>query len=144
MKAGLTVMGTVVWLCLPAVAQADDQRRLVAMPDAVHRSLQQVMQGHMTVLDTILSAIANERFDQAARMADERLRIGPLDPEAEAALPPAMRDARSSFEESGKRLAAAARKTNADRSYFRMRRLTAAISEVTATCNMCHAHFRIR
>ena len=44
--------------------------------------------------------------------------------------------------DSSKRLAMAIRRVSADHSYFRMRKVTAALGEVVATCSMCHAHYR--
>ena len=137
-----------LWLCLAVPSHADDRRMLVAMPEAARQSLLLGMQNHMAVLSTLLSYIANERFEQAAQLADAGLRIGPFDSEVErdaaTYFPPEMRDAGDSLREAGRRLAVAARKAEADRSYYRMRRLAGAVDEVAATCNMCHAYYRIR
>ena len=148
MKTKPFLLCLVLLLWVPAVSHAGDPRELVAMPDEVRQRLLDGMLNHMTVFNSILSLIANERFEQAARLAEEHLPIGPLDSQAEenaaAYFPPAMQDARESLREAGKRLAVAVRKANTEHSYFRMRKVTATIGEVQAACNMCHAHYRIR
>jgi cytochrome c556 len=135
------IIAAILLLAHPAAGMADDLRKPLDGPDPARQALAESMRGHMATLNTILSFIAAERFEQAAQTAERELAVRPL-PSAVAALPPDIQEGRESLGEAGKRLAAASRKAAADHSYFRLRKVTAALGEVTATCNMCHSRYR--
>ena len=106
------------------------------------------MRDHLTVLDTILSDIATERYREAATLAEERLRASPFDPAKEASFAPYMtgewRSADASLRQSAKGMATALRALDQDHSYAASQRLAAAVSDVTTICVSCHARNRLR
>ncbi|MBI3447099.1 MAG: hypothetical protein HY055_17460 [Magnetospirillum sp.] len=148
MRLRLLSSSAALLLLLLSPAGAEDRREMVAMPEEAQHRLLQGMHDHMSAFASILSYIANEHFESAARLAETQLPIGPMDPETEqdmlAYLPSAMLDGRSSLKEAGKRLAVTARRAAAEHSYYRMRKVAGAVADVQAACAMCHAHYRIR
>jgi hypothetical protein len=148
MRKSLMAMGAVAVLLSPGAARALDPRELVAMAPAMQEDMLNSMQDHLVVLDTILSHLASERYGEAAKLAEQRLTISPYDP-AKAArmvaeMPPPMQDAEAGLRQAAIRLAAAARRADSQRDYAAMKEVAGALSDVTAACTGCHAHYRIR
>lgn len=145
MRTGFAAL--VLMLALPGLAAAEDPRELVAMPDEVRESLILNMQDHLVALDTILSYLAQERFTEAARVADQRLRTF-TNAEGEEAItrwfPPEMSAARDQLRSAASRFARAADRANRDRDYASMRELSWAVSDITSACTGCHGHYRVR
>ena len=142
----LLCLGLLAALPLPAGAQ--DVREVVPMPPEVQRDMLIAMRDHLIVLDTILSDVATERYSEAARMAEERLRASPFDPEKEkvfaAHMTEEMREADAALRQSAKGLAVAIRKLDADRNFAASKGVSAAVSNVTAICVSCHTRNRLR
>ena len=148
MRKSLMVVGAVAVLLTAGAARAHDPRELVPMAPALQQDMVNTMQDHLIVLDTILSHLATERYVAAAKLAEQRLTIAPYDP-AEAArllaaMPPPMLEAETGLRHAALRLAAAARRADTQRNYAAMTEVVGALSDVTAACTGCHAHYRIR
>jgi len=131
---------------IPLAGQAADPRELVSMPPGIQESLLMNMQDHLVALDTIVSHVASERFTEAARIADQRLRFS--NTEGEAAItdwfPPTMLEAKDALRTAATRFAVAAQKADKARDYASMRDVAWAISDITAACTGCHGHYRVR
>ncbi|SEH30707.1 hypothetical protein [Magnetospirillum fulvum] len=131
---------------IPLAGQAADPRELVPMPPGIQESLLMNMQDHLVALDTIVSHVASERFTEAARIADQRLRFS--NTEGEAAItdwfPPAMMGAKDALRAAATRFAVAAQKADKARDYASMRDVAWAIGDITAACTGCHGHYRVR
>jgi cytochrome c556 len=146
MRAIAIGLAAVALAAAPAAGQAQDLRELVTMPPQVQESLLMNMQDHLVALDTIISHVASERFTEAARVADQRLRFS--NPEGEAAItdwfPPEMLGAKDALRAAAARFANAAKKADKARDYASMREVAWAISDITVACTGCHGHYRIR
>ena len=133
---------------LPLSASAQDVREVVPMPPEVQRDMLIAMRDHLIVLDTILADLATERYSEAARMAEERLRASPFDPEKEktfnAYMTDEMKDADAALRQSAKGLAIAIRKLDSDRNFAASKGVSGAVSNVTAICVSCHTRNRLR
>ena len=118
------------------------------MPPEVQRDMLIAMRDHLIVLDTILADLATERYSEAARMAEERLRASPFDPEKEktfnAYMTDEMKDADAALRQSAKGLAIAIRKLDSDRNFAASKGVSGAVSNVTAICVSCHTRNRLR
>lgn len=148
MRKSLMVTGALAALLCGGAARAQDPRELVTMPPAMQQDMVDTMQDHLVVLDTILSHLASERYAEAAKLAEQRLTISPYDPARAArivaAMPPPMQEAEAGLRQAAARLAAAARRADSQRTYPAMIELAGSLSDVTAACTGCHAHYRIR
>ncbi|MGE5546510.1 MAG: hypothetical protein ACM33T_06420 [Solirubrobacterales bacterium] len=135
-------------LALTSPARADDQRQMVTMPAPMQEHMLASMRDHLATLGEILSALAAERFDDAAKVAESRLGMSSYGLHGAAHMAPYMPDgmkqAGNALHHAASRFALAAQEVDLDRSYSGMRRLTAALDEMTAACNACHAGYRIR
>jgi len=142
------VWTAVALLALTGTARAMDPRELVAMPADVQEDMLTTMRDHLMALDTVLSHVASERYAAAADLAVERFASHSFDRKGAermaAFMPQPMRDASDGLREAAGRFAVAARAADAERSYRAMKNLAGAISDITATCDGCHAHYRIR
>lgn len=145
LRTGLAAL--MLMLGVPGLAAAEDPRELVAMPPDVRDSLLMNMQDHLIALDTILSHIAQERFTEAARVADQRLRVL-TNSEGEGNItrwfPPEMLTARDQLREAASRFSRAADRANREHDYASMRELSWAVSDITSACTGCHSHYRVR
>jgi len=146
MRAIVFGLAAVALAALPAAGRADDLRELVTMPPQIQESLLMNMQDHLVALDTIISHVASERFTEAARVADQRLRFSNI--EGEAAItdwfPPAMLEAKDALRTAAARFVSAAKKADRARDYASMREVAWAISDITVACTGCHGHYRVR
>jgi len=146
MRALLFGIAAFALAATPTSGRASDLRELVTMPPEIQESLLMNMQDHLVALDTILSHVASERFTEAARVADQRLRFS--NTEGEAAItdwfPPEMLEAKAALRTAATRFSDAARKADKSRDYASMRDIAWAISDITAACTGCHGHYRVR
>lgn len=146
-KAMLTVCVCVL-AAMPSVVRGQDIREVVAMPPSIQHDMLIGMRDHLIVLDTILSHIATERYNEAAALAETRLRASPFDPAKEATfsayMTPDWKEADAALRQSAQGLAAAIRKLDSDRSFAASKALAGAISNVTVVCVSCHARNRLR
>jgi predicted CxxxxCH...CXXCH cytochrome family protein len=144
----LVTLGAAALLLAPAAGQALDPREQVPLAPQMQESVLNRMRDHLVALDTIISHVAYERYGEAAKLAERRFTMNPFDPAEDArinaALPEPMQAANAALFEAGTRLAAAARKADTDRSYAAIRAVNWALSDITAACNGCHAHYRVR
>ena len=148
MRKCLAVLCLGLVAVLPLAASAQDVREVVPMPPEVQRDMLIAMRDHLIVLDTILSDLATERYSEAARMAEDRLRASPFDPDTEKIfatyMTDEMKDADAALRQSAKGLAVAIRKLDSDRNFTASRGVSAAVSNVTAICVSCHTRNRLR
>ena len=148
MRKSLLALIVGLLVLMPLAGRAQDEREVVAMPPEVQKEMLIAMRDHLTVLDTILSHIASERYGEAAAMAEERLRASPFDPAKDAIFASYMTDEwkqdDAALRQAAQGLATAARALNTNRSYAASRQLAGAVSDVTTVCVGCHARNRLR
>jgi hypothetical protein len=148
MRALLFGFAVFALIATPVSGRAGDLRELVTMPPEIQESLLMNMQDHLVTLDTILSHVASERFGEAARVAEQRLRFVTTSPEGEASIlswfPTPMLQAREGLLTAAKRFSAAAHLAEQRPDYASLREINWALGDITAACTGCHAHFRVR
>ncbi|MBI5165657.1 MAG: hypothetical protein HY985_17365 [Magnetospirillum sp.] len=129
-------------------ASAADNRELVKMPGQMQEHMLESMRDHLVALDEILAAVSAEKYDEASKVAEERLGMSSFElhgaSHMAAYMPKPMQDAGGSLHRAASRFAIAAKDTDLDRSYPAMKKLMGALSEMTTACNSCHVSYRIR
>ena len=126
-----------------ALAAEVDRRELVVLPEMMQHMLVN-MRDHLRAIAEIQDALADERFDVARNVAEERLgvsslashgasHIAPYMPEPMRAIGLQMHRAASQF-------ALIAEEASVDGD---LSRALKALAAVTAQCNSCHAAYRI-
>ncbi len=130
-----------------ASGQSDDPRQLVSLPDPMREHMLSNMRDHLAALDTVFGDIADNKFDEAGKLLEERLGMSslPLHHAAEMApyFPKPMQDAGISMHHAASRLSIALQNASVAQSFDSMHEVSAAIHDVTSSCVACHAGYRI-
>lgn len=140
----LAVLGAMI-AAHPSVAQ--DNRQLVELPDSVRQEMLANMRDRLATINLIIGNVADYRFDDASKLAESRLgvaspglqevdRIMPL-------LPKPMQDIEITMHRAGTRLAVIVKAASTAPSAGALSGINRALSAVTATCDACHAHYRL-
>ena len=120
MRTGLAALTASTWMVLHATAAAQDARTPVDLPPKMREHMLSNMRDHLRTVDAILTALAQERYADASRLAEERLGMSSLRAhEAEhfaPFFPPAMQDAGNAMHRAASRLSLAAADADVDRS----------------------------
>jgi hypothetical protein len=128
----------------PGAAPGEDRRQPVRFPAPMREHTLANMRDHLLALQQIQAALAQERFDQAAELAEGQLGMSSLAlhgaHEVAPFMPEGMRDAGTAMHRSASRFAVAARDAAA---LGDLRPALSALAELTATCVACHASYRL-
>ena len=65
-------------------SQAQDTRELVRLPEPMQEHMLGNMRDHLATLNEIIGDIANSKFDEAAKIAEQRLGFSAVSPKADA------------------------------------------------------------
>lgn len=129
-------------------ARAEDDRQLVEMPEMMQQHMLTNMRDHLRALGEILADISAENYDDAAKVAEERLGMSSLERHHASHMAPympkPMQDAGISFHRAASHFAIVAKNADVERSYDAMKQLAAALADMMVSCNTCHAAYRIR
>ncbi|MGQ9371301.1 hypothetical protein [Azospirillum sp. ST 5-10] len=140
----LAVAALLVAAGRPVVAQ---ERQLVELPPPMQQHMMANMRDHLRALQDILAAVAGGDAEAAARIAEQRIGMTSLVLHDAAHLgrfmPEPMQRMGTELHRAASRFAVAVQDADLDpvdgpKAVFR------ALADVTATCNACHAAYRIR
>lgn len=133
---------------LAGSARAQDTRELVRLPEPMQEHMLGNMRDHLATLNEIIGNVADEKFDEAARLAEQRLGMSSLGLHGAAHMAPfmprPMQDVGTSMHRAASRLAIVLQDTSVSPTFDTMRDVNRALHEVTTTCTACHAGYRIR
>jgi hypothetical protein len=128
--------------------EANDPREVVPLPGPMQEHMLANMRDHLATLNAVVGDIADDKFDAARKLLEERLGMSslPLHHAAEMApyFPQPMQDAGTSMHRAASRLAIALQDASVDQTFDAMRQVNAALHEVTSACVACHAGYRLR
>lgn len=133
-----------------AAAAADapavhDPRQEVAFPPPMKQHTLSNMRDHLLALQEMQGALAQQAYDRAAEVAEQRLGMSSLGlhgaHEVAKFMPRGMQDAGSAMHRSASRFAIAARDVSATGD---VKPALAAMSEVMGACVACHAGYRLK
>ncbi len=131
-----------------APAQSGDSRQLVTLPVPMQEHMLANMRDHLQTLNVVFGDIADNKFDVASKLLEERLGMSslPLHQAAEMApfFPQPMQDAGTSMHRAASRLAIALQDASVAQTFESMRAVNSGLHEVTVSCVACHAAYRIR
>ncbi|MDF3809417.1 MULTISPECIES: hypothetical protein [Rhodopseudomonas] len=122
-----------------------DSRELVQMPDAIVRPMLSNMRNHLAALQEIQSAMAQDKFDDAASIAESRLGMSSLGlhgaHDIAPLMPAGMQQAGTEMHRAASRFAIAVKDAGVSGDN---KPALAALAAVTAQCVACHTGYRIR
>lgn len=128
-------------------ASADD-RALVEMPAPMQAHMLSNMRSHLRALDKILGLLAAGDVSAAGTIAENQLGLASLDDHGAAHLatlmPPAMQAFGTEMHKAASRFAQTAQDADIERTFEAQQNVFAALQDITAQCNACHANYRIR
>lgn len=131
----------------PRSVAAQDSRELVQLPELMRENLLANMRDRLATLNRIIGQVADAKFDEAAKLAEQRLGMGSLTlhgaDHIAPFLPKPMQEIETTMHRAASRmvivLQAASNAPTADA----LSGINRALSGVTATCEACHAHYRL-
>jgi len=133
---------------LAGAGQAQDARELVRLPQPMQEHMLGNMRDHLVTLNEIIGNVADGKFDQAAKLAEQRIGMSSLGLHGAAHMAPfmpqPMQDIGTSMHRAASRLAIVLQDTSVSPTLDTMRDVNRALHEVTTTCTACHASYRIR
>ena len=138
-----------LYLCVGmSTAWAQDARELVRLPASMQEHLLGNMRDHLATLNEIIGDIANDKFDAAAKIAEQRLGMSSLSLHGAAHLAPylpkPMQDIGTSMHHAASRLVIVLQDASIAPTVDAMRDVNRALHEVTSACEACHAAYRVR
>jgi hypothetical protein len=131
-----------------AASGAQDSRELVRLPEPMQEHMLGNMRDHLATVNEIIGDIADNKFDEAAKLAEQRLGMSSLALHDAAHMAPfmpkPMQDIGASMHHAASRLVIVLQDASLSPTFDSMRDVNRALHEVTAACTACHASYRIR
>jgi hypothetical protein len=128
--------------------QAQDSREPVRLPEPMQEHMLANMRDHLATLSEIIGDVGDSKFDNAAKLAEQRLGMSSLGSHGAAHMAPfmpkPMQDIGTSMHRAASRLAIVLQDASVSPTFDAMRDVSRALHDVTSTCVACHASYRIR
>jgi len=142
---GLAVMLVVT---MSGATRAQDARELVRLPAPMQEHMLANMRDHLVTLNAIVGDVADDKFDAAAKLAEDRLGMSSLGLHGAAHMAPfmpqPMQELGTAMHHAASRLAIVLQDTSVSPSLETMRDVSRALNEVMTACTACHSQYRIR
>ena len=130
-----------------AASGVDDARELVKLPPMMREHMLGNMRDHLLTLDQILGAVAEAKFDDAAKLAEARLGMSSLSSHDAAHMAPfmpkPMQDMGTAMHRAASRLVIVLQDAAVTPGADSLRKVAGALHEVTSACTSCHAAYRL-
>ena len=128
-------------LISPLLTADDDSRVLVELPEMMQKHMMANMRDHLKTINEILLSLANNKMDEAANLAEQRLGMTSLGSHGAEHMgkfmPKGMQQAGTNMHKAASRFALKAEEGELLLAYK-------SLAEVTATCVACHSAYRIK
>ena len=137
-----------LFVAFPLVVAAQDSRELVKLPAPMQEHMLSNMRDHLVTLNEIIGDVAEEKYDQAAKLVEQRLGMSSL-PAHDAAhmapfMPKPMQDMGTNMHHAASQLVIVLQDASITPDAQSMRHIDQAIHQITSACTTCHAAYRIR
>ena len=123
---------------------AQDNRQLVPMPEPMIDHMLANMRDHLLALEQITRYLANQQYEQAAEVAENRLGMSSLQSHGAShmarVMPEQMAATGTAMHRAASRFALAARDAELEGG---LNKAFAALSDVMTQCNACHSAYRV-
>ena len=127
---------------------AEDAREFVQLPSPMQEHMLGNMRDHLVTLNGIVSDLAEGKFDEAAKLSEQRLGMSSLGFHDAVHLAPfmpkPMQDFGTDMHRAASRLSIVLQNTAVTPTFESMREVNRALYAVTTACTGCHASYRIR
>ena len=149
MQTRIAVTAVIVLAALTGAAPAvDDAREPVKLPPMMREHMLGNMRDHLVTLDRILGAVADAKFDDAAKLAEARLGMSSLTSHDAAHMAPfmpkPMQEMGTSMHRAASRLVIVLQDASVTPNAESLQRIAGALHAVTTACTSCHAAYRLQ
>jgi cytochrome c556 len=131
-----------------SAALAQDARQMVRLPPPMQEHMLANMRDHLSTLNDILGDVAEGKYEDAAKLAEQRLGMSSLAAHGAAHLAPfmpqQMQDIGTGMHHAASRLVIVLQNAATGPGEQSIREVNGALHEVTSTCAACHASYKIR
>ena len=147
MKIVLTTLALSALMLTSPFAQAaeEDGRQVVTLPEQMKTHTLTNMRDHLNTLQEIQSALATGKYDEAGKMAEQRLGMSSLEAHKGNHMAPFRPDGMNQIgwemHKAASRFALVAQDASVDSN---LSRALGALSEVTQQCVACHTGYRLK
>lgn len=135
-------------LFLGAAPSWADDRELVDLPAPMAAHMMANMRDHLRALEDMLAALAQGDVGTAGTVAEKRLGMSSLDNHGAAhmapLMPAPMQAIGTAMHRAASRFVTVAQDADVAASHAAQKEVFAALRDITAQCNACHAAYRIR
>ena len=125
-------------------AAVGDSRQQVEIPEQMREHMLSNMRNHLLALEAITRKLANEQYDEAAEVAENRLGMSSMESHGASHIaqymPEGMRASGTAMHHAASRFSIAAQNAAVDGG---LNTAFAALSEVMAQCVACHTAYRV-
>ncbi len=129
-------------------ALGQDSRQLVRLPEPMQEHMLANMRDHLSTLNDILGDIAQGKYGDAAKLAEQRLGMSSLAAHGAAHMAPfmprQMQDIGTGMHHAASRLVIVLQNAAISPNEQSSRDVNAALHEVTSACTACHTSYKIR
>src|SRR3569623_187279 len=129
-----------------AAPAADDAREAVKLPPMMREHMLGNMRDHLATLDQILGAVADAKYDDAAKLAESRLGMSSLTSHDAAHMAPfmpkPMQEMGTSMHRAASPLVIVLQDASVPPSATSLHKVAGALHAVTTACTSCHAAYR--
>ena len=144
MRALMFMFAVLAGVVGPARAE---ERQMVKLPEMMREHMLTNMRDHLQALNEILLALAEDRNNDAAAIAEKRLGMSSLAAHGAEHMAPFMPDGMkavgTAMHRAASRFARLAETADIDPSPAGARKVHAALHEITAACTGCHGAYRV-
>jgi len=142
------VIAAVLLAADTGLALAQDGRQLVRLPEPMQEHMLSNMRDHLATLDEIIGDVAQAKYDEAARLAEQRLGMSSLSAHGAAHMAPfmpqQMQEIGTSMHHAASRLVIVLQNAATAASEQSIREVNGALHDVTSACVACHASYKVR
>ncbi|MFY9952544.1 hypothetical protein [Bradyrhizobium sp.] len=142
------LLSAILLLTAPCEGEVQDPRELVHLQAPMQEHMLANMRDHLATLNEIIGDVANDKFEDAAKVTEQRLGMSSLSLHGAAHLAPflhqPMQDIGTSMHHAASRLAIGLQNASVTPTADAFRDINKALHEVTTACEACHAHYRLR
>ncbi len=129
-------------------SNAEDARQFVKLPEPMQEHMLGNMRDHLATLNEIIGDLSAGKFDDAAKISEQRLGMSSLTAHDAAHMAPfmpkPMQNIGTGMHHAASRLVIVLQDASITPSAQAMQDINRALHEVTSACTSCHSAYRIR
>lgn len=142
------IVATALLAAVSGPALAQDGRQMVQLPAPMQEHMLANMRDHLSTLNDIIGDVAQAKYEDAAKLAEQQLGMSSLAAHGAAHLAPfmpqQMQDIGTSMHHAASRLVIVLQNAATAPSEQSLREVNGALHGVTSACAACHASYKIR